>query len=51
MAVAKAKGKLRGKQPKLPPSAQRTITARYATGDVSLAAEPVGKSRSWVRVR
>ncbi len=36
-AVAKAKGKLRGKQPKLPPTAQRTITARYATGDVSLA--------------
>lgn len=37
MAVAKRKGKLRGKQPKLPPSAQRTIRARYATGEVSLA--------------
>ena len=37
MAVAKAKGKLRGKQPKLPPTAQRTIAARSATGEVSLA--------------
>ncbi len=36
MTVAKAKGKLRGKQPKLPPTAQRTIVARYATGEVSL---------------
>ncbi|MCA1695435.1 MAG: Hin recombinase [Actinobacteria bacterium] len=37
MAVAEVKGKLRGKQPKLPPAAHRTITARYATVDVSLA--------------
>lgn len=37
MAIAKRKGKLRGKQPKLPASARRTIRARYATGEVSLA--------------
>jgi hypothetical protein len=34
-----------GKQPKLPPSAQRSIRRRYANGDVSLAAEyRVGRS-------
>jgi DNA invertase Pin-like site-specific DNA recombinase len=37
MAIAKANGKLRGKKPKLPESAQRTIRRRYATGEVSLA--------------
>jgi DNA invertase Pin-like site-specific DNA recombinase len=34
IAIAKRKGKLRGKQPK---SAQRSIRRRYATGEVSLA--------------
>ncbi len=37
MAAAKRKGTLRGKQPKLPLSARRTIRARYATDEVSLA--------------
>jgi DNA invertase Pin-like site-specific DNA recombinase len=37
MAVAKRKGKLRGKQPKLSESAQRSIRARYAEGGLSLA--------------
>ncbi|MDI6105956.1 recombinase family protein [Actinoplanes sp. NEAU-A12] len=37
MAVAKRKGKLRGKQPKLPESAQRSIRSRYAEGGLSLA--------------
>ena len=37
MAKARRQGKLRGKQPKLPPSAARTIRRRYAEGDVSLA--------------
>jgi len=37
MAKARRQGKLRGKQPKLSPSAQRTIRRRYAEGDVSLA--------------
>lgn len=37
MVIAKRKGRLRGKQPKLPPSAQRSIRRRYATGEVSLA--------------
>jgi DNA invertase Pin-like site-specific DNA recombinase len=37
MAIARAKGKLRGKKPKLPPSAQRTVAARYTTGQASLA--------------
>ena len=32
MAVAKRKGELRGKQPKLPESAQRSIRSRYAEG-------------------
>ena len=37
MARARRQGKLRGKQPKLPPSAARTIRRRYAAGEVSLA--------------
>ena len=37
IALAKRQGKLRGKQPKLPESAQRSIRRRYATGEVSLA--------------
>lgn len=37
MAIAKRKGKLRGKQPKLPPSAHRSIRRRYADGEVPLA--------------
>ncbi|HKS53072.1 MAG TPA: recombinase family protein [Pseudonocardiaceae bacterium] len=37
MAKARRQGKLRGKQPKLPPSAARTIRRRYAEGQVSLA--------------
>lgn len=37
MAIAKRNGKLRGKQPKLPESAQRSIRRRYAAGEVSLA--------------
>jgi DNA invertase Pin-like site-specific DNA recombinase len=37
MALAKRQGKLKGKQPKLPESAQRSIRRRYATGEVSIA--------------
>src|ERR1700731_4875684 len=37
VAIATRKGKLRGKQPKLPESAQRSIRRRYAAGEVSLA--------------
>jgi DNA invertase Pin-like site-specific DNA recombinase len=37
MALAKKNGKLKGKQPKLPESAQRSIRRRYATGEVSIA--------------
>lgn len=37
MDKARRKGKLRGKQPTLPPAAQRSIRRRYADGDVSLA--------------
>lgn len=50
MAVAKRKGKLRGKQPKLPPSAQRTIRRRYAEDEVSLAdlAEEYSVGRSTI---
>lgn len=36
MAVAKRKGKLKGKQPKLSEAAQRSIRNRYAEGEVSL---------------
>ncbi|MGH3829406.1 MAG: hypothetical protein ACRDRS_02980 [Pseudonocardiaceae bacterium] len=49
-AVAKTKGKPRGKQPKLPPAAQRAIAARYATGEVSLTdlAQEYSVSRSTI---
>lgn len=52
MAQAKAKGKLRGKQPKLPDKAQRTIRKRYADkeDDASIAdlAEEYRVSRSTI---
>lgn len=50
MAIAERKGKLRGKQPKLPESAQRTIRRRYAAGEVSLAdlAEEYSVGRSTI---
>jgi DNA invertase Pin-like site-specific DNA recombinase len=50
MAIAKRKGKLRGKQPKLPESAQRSIRRRYTTGEVSLAdlAEEYSVGRSTI---
>lgn len=37
MAVAKAKGKLRGKQPKLSPKQQTELRRMHATGDYSIA--------------
>ncbi|SEH00913.1 hypothetical protein SAMN05444920_118102 [Nonomuraea solani] len=37
MALAKKNGKLKGKQPKLPEPARRSIRRRYAGGEVSLA--------------
>jgi DNA invertase Pin-like site-specific DNA recombinase len=37
MALAKRNGKLKGKQPKLPEPARRSIRRRYAEGEVSLA--------------
>ncbi|WP_228011352.1 hypothetical protein [Nonomuraea phyllanthi] len=37
MARAKKNGKLKGKQPKLPEPARRSIRLRYAEGEVSLA--------------
>jgi len=36
MAVAKRKGKLKGKQPKLSDAAQKSIRTRYAEGGISL---------------
>jgi hypothetical protein len=50
MAKARRQGKLRGKQPKLPPSAARTIRRRYAEGEVSLAdlAEEYSVGRSTI---
>jgi predicted DNA-binding protein YlxM (UPF0122 family) len=50
MAIAKRKGNLRGKQSKLPESAQRSIRRRYATGEVSLAdlAEEYSVGRSTI---
>jgi len=50
MDKARRKGRLRGKQPKLPPSAQRSIRRRYADGDVSLAdlAEEYSVGRSTI---
>ncbi|WP_245765799.1 recombinase family protein [Nonomuraea jiangxiensis] len=37
MALAKKNGKLKGKQPKLPEPARRSIRRRYAEGEASLA--------------
>jgi DNA invertase Pin-like site-specific DNA recombinase len=37
MAVARAKGKLRGKQPKLTPCQQAELTRMHATGDYTIA--------------
>ncbi len=37
MAVAKAKGKLRGKQPKLSPKQQAELRRMHASGDYSIA--------------
>jgi DNA invertase Pin-like site-specific DNA recombinase len=37
MAVARAKGKLRGKQPKLTPRQQVELTRMHATGDYTIA--------------
>ncbi|GAA3845064.1 recombinase family protein [Sphaerisporangium flaviroseum] len=37
MALAKRRGKLKGKQPKLPEPVRRSIRRRYAEGEVSLA--------------
>jgi DNA invertase Pin-like site-specific DNA recombinase len=50
MAIAKRNGKLKGKQPKLPESAQRSIRRRYDAGEVSLAdlAEEYSVGRSTV---
>jgi DNA invertase Pin-like site-specific DNA recombinase len=50
MARARRQGKLRGKQPKLPPSAARTIRRRYTAGEVSLAdlAEEYSVGRSTI---
>jgi DNA invertase Pin-like site-specific DNA recombinase len=53
MAKARRQGKLRGKQPKLPPSAARAIRRRYADGEVSLAdlAEEYSVGRSTIHRR
>ena len=50
MAKARRQGKLRGKQPQLPPSAARTIRRRYAENEVSLAdlAEEYSVGRSTI---
>ncbi|MER5423409.1 hypothetical protein [Streptosporangium roseum] len=37
MALAKKNGRLKGKQPKMPETARRSIRRRYAQGEVSLA--------------
>ena len=37
MAIARAKGKLRGKQPKLSPKQQKELTRMHATGDYSIS--------------
>jgi DNA invertase Pin-like site-specific DNA recombinase len=37
MALAKRQGKLKGKQPRLPESAQLSIRRGYVTGEVFLA--------------
>jgi DNA invertase Pin-like site-specific DNA recombinase len=50
MAVAKAKGKLRGKQPKLSTKQQRELVRMYGTGEYSIAdlAEVFAVSRTTV---
>jgi len=50
MVIAKRKGKLKGKQPKLPESAQRSIRRRHAAGEASLAdlAEEYSVGRSTI---
>jgi DNA invertase Pin-like site-specific DNA recombinase len=50
MAVARAKGKLRGKQPKLSARQQAHLVEQYRTGDYSIAdlAELFGVSRPTV---
>jgi CTP:molybdopterin cytidylyltransferase MocA len=50
MAKARRQGKLRGRQPELPPSAARAIRRRYADGEVSLAdlAEECSVGRSTI---
>jgi len=50
MARARRQGKLRGKQPKLPASAARTIRRRYVVGEASLAdlAEEYSVGRSTI---
>jgi hypothetical protein len=40
MAVARAKGKLRGRQPKLPPKQQTELCRMHASGDYSIANLP-----------
>jgi DNA invertase Pin-like site-specific DNA recombinase len=37
MAVARAKGKLRGKQPKLTPASEPELTCMHATGGYTIA--------------
>jgi hypothetical protein len=37
MAIARAKGKLRGKQPKLSEKQQKELTRMHATGDYSIS--------------
>ncbi len=50
MAVAKAKGKLRGKQPKLSAKQQRELVRMYGTGEYTIAdlAEVFAVSRTTV---
>ena len=47
MAIARSRGKLHGKQPKLNPAQAREVTRRHASGDYSIAqiAEPFSISR------
>ncbi|MGI5488843.1 recombinase family protein [Microtetraspora malaysiensis] len=54
MALAKKNGKLKGKQPKLPEPARRSIRRRYAEGDVKLARSGVhqtGPTSEWIARR
>lgn len=50
MAIARAKGKLRGKQPKLSEKQQRELTRMHASGDYAISdlAEPFSVSRPTV---